>query len=714
MGEFAYHKDADGIVTITMDMDGPVNTMNAQFWPLFSDTMDRIKAETDLKGVIWTSAKDTFFAGGDLNMLKSIEPDGVGELFNSVEAAKAIMRQQEKLPVPVVAAINGVALGGGFEICLACNYRIAADNPKTKIGLPEVTLGLLPGGGGVVRMTYLLGLEGAMPFLLEGRQVSPDKALKAGLVHEVVPADQLLSRAREYILSVQGDAAAATQPWDSKGYRIPGGPSTSPKMMTQIAGASAMLFKKTRGLMPAPVKILDIMTEAAGKLDFDTAQRYESRKFVSLTPLATTKNMIETLFFGMNKVNGGASRPKDVPRSKVERLGILGAGMMGQGITYSAAMAGIPVVLKDMSIEAAERGKAYTAGLLDKRVKRGRMTEEQRNAVLALITPTDKAEDIKGCDLIIEAVFEQIDVKDKVLAEHEALLAEGGIWGSNTSTLPITRLATGSAKPENFVGLHFFSPVDKMPLLEIIAGDETSDETLARAFDFAQQIRKTPIIVGDSTGFYTSRTIGTKIIEAVELVAEGHDPVRVDNLSRLTGMPTGMLSLLDEVQIKLVVDIYNTQVEMGLLDPEQEQNPRARAMLAEMLSQHGRHGRATGKGFYDYSEAGKTVWSGLEAWRDQNAEIPDQDIQDRILFRAVLESLRCLEEGVLRTVADGNVGSILGIGAPVQTGGYIQFVNTYGLDRFLARCEELAGAYGPRFAPPEILKRHVADGKAFA
>ncbi|SPJ28026.1 3-hydroxyacyl-CoA dehydrogenase NAD-binding domain-containing protein [Falsiruegeria mediterranea] len=711
---FAYDKDADGIVTITMDMDGPVNAMNDQFWPLFKGAMDQIEAEDDLKGVIWTSAKDTFFAGGDLNMLKGITPDTVGELFEQVEATKAVMRRMEKLPVPMVAAINGAALGGGYEICLACNHRIAADNPKTKIGLPEVTLGLLPGGGGVVRLTYLLGLEGAMPFLLEGRQLNPQKALKAGLIHEVVAPDQLLASAKAHILSVQGDETAVTQPWDTKGYKIPGGPSTSPKNAPRIAGATAMLFKKTRGLMPAPVRILDIMTEAAGKIDFDTAQRYESRRFASLTPLAPTKNMIETLFFGMNKVNGGASRPKDIPRTKIERLGILGAGMMGQGITYSAAMAGIPVVLKDMSMEAAERGKAYTEKLLNKRVDKGRMTAEQRDAVLALITPTDKTEDVKGCDLIIEAVFEKIDVKNAVLAEHEELLAEGGFWGSNTSTLPITRLASESRKPENFVGLHFFSPVDKMPLLEIIAGDQTSDETLARAFDFARQIKKTPIIVGDKTGFYTSRTIGTKILEAVQLVAEGQDPVRVDNLSRLIGMPTGMLSLLDEVQLKLINDIYNTQVDMGLQDPADEPTPEARNMVSELVSQHDRQGRATGKGFYDYTSDGKVIWPGLVAWRKEGTDLPDQDIQDRILFRAVLETLRCLEEGVLRSVADGNVGSILGIGAPVHTGGYIQFVNTYGLDRFVARCEELAAKFGDRFDPPALLKQHASEQKLFA
>lgn len=714
MGEFRYDCDDNGIVTITMDMDGPVNSMNDAFWGLYGGAMDRIEATEGLKGVIWTSAKDTFFAGGDLNMLRSVDESGVGAVFDAVEGAKAVMRRQEKLGVPVVAAINGAALGGGLEICLACHRRIAADNPKTKLGLPEVTLGLLPGGGGVVRMTWLLGLEAAMPYLLEGRQVGPEQAREAGIVHEVVPADQLLARSKDWILSVQGDAAACTQPWDSKGYRIPGGPSTSPANMMKIAGAAALLFKKTRGLLPGPRHILDIMTEAAGKLDFDTATRYESRRFVALLPLATTKNMISTLFFGMNKVNGGASRPKGVPVSKVEKLGVLGAGMMGQGIAYSAAMAGLPVVLKDTSLEPAERGKAHTAKLLDKRVEQGRMTAAQRDAVLGLITATDKAGDLNGCDLIIEAVFEKIEVKDTVLAEHQALLAQDGFWGSNTSTLPITRLAQNAERPDNFIGLHFFSPVDKMPLLEIVVGAATSDETLARAFDFARQIRKTPIVVNDSTGFYTSRTIGTKIIEAVEMVAEGHDPVRIDNLSRLTGMPTGMLSLLDEVQIKLVTDIYNTQVEMGLLDAAAEANPKARALLAEMVGKHDRQGRATGKGFYDYTSDGKTIWPGLADWRDPQAEISDADIQDRILFRAVIESLKCLEEGVLRTVADGNVGSILGIGAPVWTGGYIQFVNTYGLDRFIARCEELASRYGDRFAPPMIVRRYAAEEKVFA
>ena len=712
MGEFTYEKDADGIVTVTMNMDGPVNSMNKEFGLLYSDMLNKLEAEEGLKGVILTSVKETFFAGGDLKRLVAVEPDHLQDLFDDVEGMKADMRRLEKLPVPVVAAINGAALGGGYELCLASNYRIAADNPKSKIGLPEVTLGLLPGGGGVVRLTWLLGLEAAMPFLLEGKQLAPAASLKAGLVHEVVEAGALLTRSREWILSVKGDEAAATQPWDTKGYRIPGGGSKTPKIVPKIAGASATLFQKTRGLLPAPVRILDIMVEA-GKQDFDTALRYETRQFCALVVSPEAKNMISTFFFGLGQVNSGASRPKDIPRSKVNKLGILGAGMMGQGIAYSSAMAGIEVVLKDMTQEAADRGKAYTEKLLAKRVQRGRMGEAKAAEVLGRIKASTDMEDLRGCDMIIEAVFEKIEVKDKVIAETEEFLAEKGVWGSNTSTLPITRLGSKAQYPKNFVGLHFFSPVDKMPLLEIIAGEETSEETLARAFDFAQQIRKTPIIVGDKTGFYTSRTIGTKIIEGVQLVAEGHDPVHVDNLSRLIGMPTGMLSLLDEVQIKLVTDIYRTQIEMGLLDPAEEQNPEARAMLADMLDNHDRHGRATGKGFYDYSDGGKTIWHGLSKWRKDDAEISDQDIQDRILFRPILESLRCLEEGVLRSAADGNIGSIMGIGAPAHTGGYIQYVNTYGLDRFITRCEELADKYGPRFQPPAILREYAAEGRIF-
>lgn len=715
MGEFAYEKDSDGIVTITMDMDGPVNAMNADFGPLFADAVAKLEAEGGLTGVVISSAKDTFFAGGDLNMLLSVQPGEEQATFDMVEAIKASMRKLEKLPVPVVAAINGAALGGGYEICLACNRRIALDGRKVKIGLPEVSLGLLPGGGGVVRLTNLLGLQSAMPFLMEGRQVDAGGALKAGLIHETVSTvEELLPRAKAWIKDVQGDALAAVQPWDTKGYRLPGGVSNSPGNAAKISAASAMLYQKTRGLLPAPEKILDIMVEAAGRLDFDTALRYESRKFAALVPLPETKNMISAFFFSLNKVNSGASRPGGIAQSKISKVGIIGAGMMGQGIAYSSAMAGIEVVLKDVTMEGAEKGKAYTERLLNKRVEKGRATEEKRDAVLSLIKPTTDAAELSGCDLVIEAVFERVDIKDGVLAEHEDILAEGAVWGSNTSTLPITRLASSAKRPENFIGLHFFSPVDKMPLLEIIVGEKTSDETLAKAFDYALQIRKTPIVVNDSTGFYTSRTIGTKIYEAVEMVAEGLDPARIDALGRAVGFPVGLLSLLDELKLWLLLDVHDTQVGMGLMDHEGHPNLGALNLLRELVETHGRRSRAEGGAFFDYCDAGKSLWPGLEKWRKEGHEIPDEDIKDRMLFRPVIESLKCLEEGVLRNVPDANIGSIMGIGAPVHTGGYVQFVNTYGLDRFVRRCEDLAAKYGSRFEPPQILREHAVQNKLFA
>ena len=706
MGQFHYEKDATGIVTVTMDMDGPVNAMNAQFDLLYQEMTDKLCAETGLKGVILTSAKDTFFAGGDLKWLISVAPGQEDEIFASVSRTKANMRRLEQLGVPVVAAINGAAAGGGFEICLASHYRIAVDAPKVKIGLPEVTLGLLPGGGGVVRMTYLLGIEGAMPFVLEGRMLGAQAALKAGLVHEIVPDQSaLLARAHAWLQEAGQAPDACVQPWDRRGYKIPGGASNTAAAAPKLAAASAMLWKKTRGLLPAPARILDVMTNTCAPVDFESAQRYETRAFAALVPLAVTKNMIQAFFFDLNKVQGGAARPKDQPKTTVKKLGILGAGMMGQGIAYSAAMAGIEVVLKDTTAQAANAGRAYSAKLLQARVDEGRMDAQAAQAVLARITATADSAALKGCDLIIEAVFEREEVKAAVLAEHQALLAEGGIWGTNTSTLPVTRLAQGAARPENFIGLHFFSPVDKMPLLEIVMGEKTSQASLARAFDFARQIGKTPIVVNDSTGFYTSRTIGTKMDEAVQMLAEGLDPVVIENMARAVGFPTGMLALYDEVKLSLALDIFDTQVAMGLRDPAQDPTPQARALLREMVQTHGRKGRAQGGGFYSYESGTKTLWHGLQAWRKEGAEIPLQDIKDRILFRAVLETLRCLDEGVLRSTQDANIGAIMGIGAPAWTGGYEQFVHTYGHDAFRQRCKELAEKYGARFLPPASLMK---------
>ncbi|MDO8862855.1 3-hydroxyacyl-CoA dehydrogenase NAD-binding domain-containing protein [Haliea sp. E1-2-M8] len=714
MSVFKYEKDADGIVTVTMDMTGPVNAMNEEYRLAMDETLDRLEAEQGLTGVVLASAKKVFFAGGDLNDLLAAKPGDEAAFMAEGQRVKSGLRRLEKLPVPVVAAINGAALGGGFEIALACNYRVAWNDRSVQLGLPEVSLGLLPGGGGVVRMVNLVGLEKALPYLLEGTRLEPAAALDAGLVHELVESqDALVPAAKAWIRAQQGNADAALQPWDRKGFRLPGGNASSPQVAQLITIAPAMLRKKTRGLMPAPEVILDCAVEAA-RLDFDTALKIESRglTWLAMTPVA--KNMISTFFFAMNRSNRGGSRPQAVPPQSVAKVGVLGAGMMGQGIAYVSAMAGIQVVLKDISLEAAETGKAYSEALLAKRVQRGKMSEEKRQQVLELILPTASNDDLAGCDLIVEAVFENMALKHKITRELEGQLAAGGVWGSNTSSLPITQLAEGSSKPENFIGIHFFSPVDKMPLVEIICGEKTSDETLAKAYDYARQIRKTPIVVNDSLGFFTSRTFGTYLDEGVRMVQEGLHPVLVENMGKAVGMPVGPLAVYDEVSLELTIKAQATWEEMGVLDKFGD-GSITRAVINTLVGEHGRGGRYHGGGFYEYAaDGGKTIWPGLlDLYYQPAVSVPEQDLRDRLLFRQVIESLRCLESGVLRTVDDGNIGSIMGIGAPPWTGGFIQFVNTYGVDRFVARCEELASRYGERFEPPAIAREKLAAGELF-
>ncbi|MEM6300381.1 MAG: 3-hydroxyacyl-CoA dehydrogenase NAD-binding domain-containing protein [Pseudomonadota bacterium] len=698
-----YEKDADGIVTLTMDMSGPVNAMNREFRDDFGEAVAKFEAEDGLTGVVLASAKKVFFAGGDLNDLVAVTPENVEEFLDGIGVVKDQLRRLEKLPVPVVAAINGAALGGGFEICLACNHRIAWNNKSVQLGLPEVTLGLLPGGGGVVRMTKLLGLEAALPYLLEGKRVKPVQALDAGLIHGLVEdKENLVPKAKEWILAQQASPEAAVQPWDVKAYRVPGGGISSPKIQQTIAGGTAALTQKTRGLLPAPEKILDIAVQALW-MDLETALVVESRGLAALALTPVAKNMISTFFFAMNKINGGASRPADVPPQKTEKVGVLGAGMMGQGIAYVSAMAGIEVVLKDVSQEAAEKGKAYSTALLDKRVERGRMSSEEREQVLSRITPTANDDDLAGCDLIIEAVFENIDLKHQVTKQFEAQLAEGGTWGSNTSTLPISQLAEASEKPENFIGIHFFSPVDKMPLVEIIMGEHTSDEALAKAFDYTQQIKKTPIVVNDSLGFFTSRTFGTYLDEGVQLLTEGVHPVLIDNMGKAVGMPVGPLAVYDEVSLELSRKAQETWRTMGVLDKWNDGSV-LRGVIDWMVIDNQRGGRHHGGGFYEYSDDGsKAIWPPLfDKYYQSEVHLAEADIKDRLLFRQVIEALKCLEGNVLRSEEDGNIGSIMGIGAPVWTGGLIQFVATYGYGRFVARCEELAAAYGDRFSPPQI------------
>jgi 3-hydroxyacyl-CoA dehydrogenase/enoyl-CoA hydratase/3-hydroxybutyryl-CoA epimerase len=715
MSVFKYEKDADGIVLVTMDMTGPVNAMNEEYRGAMAATVDRLEAEEGLAGVVFASAKKTFFAGGDLNELLAAEKGQEEEFFQMLQQTKSVLRRIEKLPVPVAAAINGAALGGGFELCLCCNYRVARDDKAVQLGLPEVGLGLLPGGGGVVRMVNMLGLQKALPYLLEGRKVRPAKALSEGMIHATVDSlDDLVPAAVAWVRENAGNEEAALQPWDRKGHRIPGGGASDPRNAQFLMGAPAMLRQQTRGLLPAPEKILDCAIEAA-RLDLDTALTVESRGLAYLVSTPEAKNQISTFFFGMNRLNAGASRPQGPEKTRTRKVGVLGAGMMGQGIAYVSAMAGIEVVLKDVSPEAAAKGKAYSEQLLAKRVERGRMTEDQKADILGMILPSADDKDLQDCDLIIEAVFENMELKHQITRDLEPRLAEGGIWGSNTSTLPITQLAAVSAKPENFIGIHFFSPVDKMPLVEIIMGDKTSDETLARAFDYAQQIRKTPIVVNDSLGFFTSRTFGTYLDEGVRLLKEGAHPVQIDNLGKAIGMPVGPLAVHDEVSLELTRKAGETHEAMGVAGQLGEREAM-HEVVGTLIGEYGRGGRHHGGGFYEYAEDGaKTIWPGLlELYYREEVALPQQDMKDRMLFRQVIESLKCLEENVLRSVDDGNIGSIMGIGAPVWTGGFIQFVNTYGLQRFVDRCNELADQYGERFRPPQVAVDRAAVGELFA
>ncbi|MCP4298633.1 MAG: 3-hydroxyacyl-CoA dehydrogenase [Proteobacteria bacterium] len=704
MSGFNYSKDSENIVTITMDMEGPVNTMCKAFHPLLQATIERLEKEIDeVAGVIITSAKKSFFAGGDLKELLAVKKGEEAPFIERISQMKSLFRRLEQLGRPVVAAINGAALGGGYELCLACHHRIAIKDPRSSIGLPEVTLGLLPGGGGIVRLVRKLGLEKALPTLLEGKRHNPEMALDAGLIEEIAESsEEMISKATTWIKANPN----AAQAWDEKRYRIPGGDADHPKVVQILQMAPAMLRKKTRGLMPAPESILDIAVNSL-RVDFDTAQRIETRVFTKLLVTPVAKNMISTFFFQLNELNAGGSRPKEVEKSKVNKVGILGAGMMGQGIAYISAKQGIEVILKDMTVDVAEKGKSYSEKLLTKAVSRNRMDEKTKNSILNRIKPTADDKDLEACDLIIEAVFESVELKHKITGETESYLTETGVFGSNTSTLPITLLAEGSTKPENFIGIHFFSPADKMPLVEIITGEKTSKETLAKAFDYVRQIKKTPIVVNDSRGFFTSRVFSTFIDEGASLLDEGVNPVLIDALAQQAGMPVGPLAIHDEVSQKLTLKLGETNRELDRARGESYSKTFSGTdkIATRLHKEFGRQGRAYGGGYYEYPDGGKKfIWPKLyELYHKPEVKISHQDIKDRFLFRQVIESLRCLEEGVFNAVRDGNIGSIMGIGFPPHTGGVFQYINTYGVKKFKQRTEELASQYGQRFAPPQIL-----------
>lgn len=713
-----WEQDETGVVTLVLDdPHQSANTMNQAFKDSIAAVADRAEAEKDsIRGIIYTSAKKTFFAGGDLKEMIRIGPSSAQLAFDTGTAIKNSLRRIETLGKPVVAAINGAALGGGYEIALASHHRIALDAPGSRIGLPEVTLGLLPAGGGVTRTVRLMGIADALlKVLLQGTQYTPRRAQENGLVHEVAATpEEMLEKARAFI-----DAhPESQQPWDVKGYKIPGGTPSHPKFAANLPAFPSNLKKQIAGApMPAPRNILAAAVEGS-QVDFETALTIEARYFTELVTGQVSKNMIQAFFFDLQAVNSGASRPKGVEERQVRKVAVLGAGMMGAGIAYSCAKAGIEVVLKDVSAEAAAKGKAYSEKLLDKALSRGRTTEAERDELLARITPTADVADLAGCDAVIEAVFEDTALKHKVFQEIQDVIAPDALLCSNTSTLPITVLAEGVSRPVDFIGLHFFSPVDKMPLVEIIKGEKTGDEALARAFDLVRRIRKTPIVVNDSRGFFTSRVIGQFINEGVAMVGEGVEPASVEQAAAQAGYPAKVLSLMDELTLTLPRKIRNETrkavEEAGGTWPEHP----ADTVIDRMVDEFGRPGRSGGAGFYEYDEAGRRtrLWPGLrEHFAKPDTDISFTDMQERMLFSEALDSVRCLEENVLVTVADANIGSIMGIGFPPWTGGVLQYINGYegGLPGFVARARELAERYGDRFLPPALLVEKAEKGETF-
>ncbi|WP_180040194.1 3-hydroxyacyl-CoA dehydrogenase NAD-binding domain-containing protein [Acinetobacter sp. YH12100] len=708
MSAIQYQKTEDNIVILTFDSPNQsANTMNADFRSALAETVEKLKADENITGIIFRSAKKTFFAGGDLDELIQATPEHATEFFNMIEEMKAQMRYIETRGIPVVAALNGTALGGGWEIALCAHHRIALNDPKNKFGLPEVTLGLLPGGGGIVRSVRLLGLQNAFPLLMEGKQLGVEKAQSLGLIHDVADnTDELLDKAIVWIKA----NPKSQQPFDVKGYKIPGGSPSTPAVAQMLAIAPAMLRDKTKGCYPAPEAIMSAAVEGA-QVDVDTALTIESRYFTYLATGQISKNMIATFWHGLNAIKSGASRPQKVAKWKATKVGILGAGMMGAGIAYVTASKGIQVILKDISIEAAEKGKAYSQKLLDKKVAQGRLSADQRDQVLSLIQATASNQDLAGCDLIIEAVFENPALKAQVTQEAEQYLASHGVMASNTSTLPIIELAQASKNDQNFIGLHFFSPVDKMQLVEIIKGQNTSAETLAKAFDFVQQIGKLPIVVNDSRGFFTSRVFGTFVQEGLRLLAEGVHPARIEMAALKAGMPVGPLAIQDEVSLTLSEHVANERYKVLEAQGQTITKSPADEVIHSMIHEFNRKGKAAGAGFYDYPENGKKqLWTGLNHWKKE-VDLSEQEMMDRFLFVQALDTVRCLEEGVLESVVDANVGSIFGIGFAAWTGGAVQFLNQYGLAKALTRAKVLENKYGERFKAPQLLKDRAAEGQ---
>ncbi|KWZ40220.1 3-hydroxyacyl-CoA dehydrogenase [Burkholderia savannae] len=703
-----YTLDDDGIATLTWNLpERSQNVLNGESCEAFFAAAARALQDAAAKGILVTSAKPDFIAGGDLEWLQA--SNDAATLFERTCELHRALRALETGGKPVAIAMPGSALGGGLEIALAGHYRVAADNPKARFGLPEVTLGLLPGGGGTQRLPRLVGVQASLPLLLEGKRLKAADALKAGILHAVVPAGEESAAARAWLLDAS--RRTATQPWDAKGFRIPGGALTHPSVQQVFMAANALARQKTYGNYPAVASILSCVYEGL-LTDLDTGLKTEARYFVKAVLSPEAKAMIRTLFFGMNEANKLAARPAGVPTQRYRKIGVLGAGMMGAGVAYVSAKAGLDVVLIDTSDEAAARGKDYSRKLVDKQVQRGRLAQEKADALVAKITPTTDFARLDGAELVIEAVFEDRAIKADVTRKSEAVLAPDALFASNTSTLPISGLAQASARPANFIGLHFFSPVDKMPLVEVIVGRETSQQTLARALDYVKAIGMTPIVVNDSRGFYTSRVFSTYVLEGLAMLAEGVAPALIESAGLLAGMPVGPLALTDEVSSELIHKITKqTRADLGdayVARPGED--------VAARMVELGRLGRKAGRGYYDYPANGgkKALWPGLASEFPAAAEQPDvKTLIERLVTVQAVETARCLVERVLTTARDADVGAILGWGFPAFRGGPLSHIHGVGVDAFVATCDRLAAQYGARFAVPTLLREMAAQGQSF-
>jgi 3-hydroxyacyl-CoA dehydrogenase / enoyl-CoA hydratase / 3-hydroxybutyryl-CoA epimerase len=717
---FKFELDGDGIALITFDSPNvSMNVLSASVMAELGQIVDKIGSDDTIKGAVITSGKKAFCAGADLSELGSgmmdlkglSEEEAKQKLFDTAFRLNSQLRALETCGKPVAAAINGLALGGGFEVTLACHYRVMANDTGAKLGLPEALVGVLPGGGGTQRLPRLVGVMNAAPVMLQGKQLDADTAKQQGVVHEVAPVSEIVAKAKEL---VKANPLGSKQPWDQDKFKIPGGGPFHPAGMQIFGGASPMLLKETYGNYPAQRYILSCVYEGL-QVPIDAGLRIESRYFTKLLMRPESRNMIRSLFLSKQSLDKGSRRPAGQEKSEIKKIGVIGAGFMGAGITTVSAQAGIEVVLIDVNQEGADKGKQHAVDFFAKGVKRGKITEDKAKKLADLITATTDYGALKDVDLVVEAVFENSELKAEITKKAEAVMPKGAIFGSNTSTIPISSLAKASERPDNFIGIHFFSPVEKMNLVELIVGEKTGDLAVSRAIDFVGKIKKTPIVVADTRGFYANRCVMRYIEQGMYLLTEGVKPALIENAAKMAGMPVGPLSLQDEVAIDLGYKVLQqTKKDLG---DQFEDTPNAQVI--EKMYELGRYGRKNGKGFYVYEEGGKRLWDDLNQFAPNGELLPaDQqpsvgEIKDRILYAQAIEAARTMAEGIVEDPREADVGSILGWGFAPYTGGVISFIDTVGTDKFVTRADELAKKYGKPFEVPQLLRDMAAKKETF-